>query len=158
MPHREPAPWRRALLEARRAALGALGDQDRRAAQDDIAAAAGRRRAEQSQKAARARRIGNLLIAGHTSPEIAAAVGVSLSRLRALRLKHGLPLADRRGFRRLFAWLRDEHVAALDRLAADAGTDRDKILDRLLKAALQDDAHVARRTLGIRKMEKERAT
>jgi hypothetical protein len=63
----------------------------------------------------------------------------------------GLPIAARRGSRRLPAWIPDAHVAELDELARDMGIDRGRAVEALLRAMLMDGAAVARRSLGVRR-------
>lgn len=94
-------------------------------------------------------KIAALTMAGDKPGEIAAKMGVPLKSLWNHRLYWALPIAVRRGCRRLFAWLPDAEVAALDSLAADMGVSRGRALEALLRLALADGGFVARRSLGV---------
>lgn len=146
-----PPSWKVKLDAARAVGIASLTEDERRARAlaQSAAVIAGRQRKAEAKT--RAHKINEFAIEGMKPLEISFRLGVTDRRLLALKGAWGLIVAGRVGFRRLFAWVADDHVAALDRLAADMGLERRAALAELLAAALADDAFVARRTLQIRR-------
>lgn len=143
-----PTTWREKRAAALTAAWLSLSPEER-----EVAAAARvlereERKVRRRRNRERCRRLNLMVLAGSNPEEIAAAEGMNKSTLRS-RL-NGL-FAARRGFRRLFAWISDDHVAALEEIAADLGIDRNRVLERLLAATLADAGLIARRQLGVRR-------
>jgi hypothetical protein len=148
-PSLEDAPsWRQKMSAARQAGWLSLTPEEREVAAADFRVAREKRKAKRRQFRERARRINELVIAGFKMEEVAAAEAMPVTKLRYHF--NGL-LAARKGFRRLCAWLADDHVAALDDIAADLGIDRGRAVERLLAAVLSEDGFVARRQLGLRR-------
>lgn len=147
----DASAWRRAIFEAKRVAFATLSEADRAEAAADRAAMREASAARREAKRRARLTIAAMLLDGDTPAEISAKTGLSIAALWHRRLYWGLPIAARRGCRRLFAWLPDDDVAALDALALDMGLDRGRALEALLRAALMDGAAVARRTLGVRR-------
>ena len=92
-----------------------------------------------------------MVIAGDTLEGISAATGLSIASLWHRRLYWGLPIAVKKGFRRLFAWIPDALVSELDAIAIDMEMDRASAHQAIMRAALSDQGLVARRTLGVRR-------
>lgn len=158
----EVPSWRLKLAEARAAALASLTDDERemRALAQSAAVIAGRQRKAKAR--ARAAEINGFALDGLKPLEIALRLGLSVSKRRSHggpscgrlnTLKHlwGLIIEGRPGFRRLFAWIPDDSVAALEAMAADMGTSRGVALETLLKLMLCEDAFIARRTLRVQR-------
>ncbi len=105
---------------------------------------------------ARAHRINTLIIQGATPEEIAADLDVTVDAVWKLRRRWGHALAQRRGARRVFAWIADPHVEAIDRIAAQQGEDRAKALSALIAGVLSKNSDEARRTWArLRRMVQE---
>lgn len=146
-------PWRRAILEAKRTAFSTLPpDEQERAKQDQREM---RQRAlERRQAATRRRRtIVAMLFDGSTTEEVAVAVGRTSRGIRFICSQLGIPLEWRPLARRLFVWISDDRVAALDRAAADYGATRAQTLEDAMVFLLDDDAHALRRELRIKRPE-----
>jgi hypothetical protein len=123
----------RIYKEARRQAkreLSALKREDRRKVRIKIAA---------------------MTLAGDKPDEIAAVMGMPVKCLWNLRTYWSLPIASKKGHRRLFSWFSDAEVAALDDMAADLGVDRLGALQAVLRAVMAEGAFIARRTLGAKR-------
>ena len=107
-----------------------------------------RPRPNRAQSRERARRINDLCLAGLTPEEIAVELGIKVDTLWSLRRRWGFPLATRRGARRLFLWLPQPQVEAIDRLAAEvADGDRAKALAQIIAGLMAPNEAIARRTL-----------
>jgi hypothetical protein len=143
--------WRRKVSDGNRSTWASLTPEELAEAAADRQAR--RAKAIAKNEAKRALRVAasEMLIAGAKPAEVSSKTGLSLRSLWYGRLYWGLPIAVRQGCRRLFAWLPDADVAALDALAADMGLDRGQALAALLRAVLMDGGLVARRTLGIKR-------
>ncbi len=103
-------------------------------------------RPSRAQSRARARRINDLCLTGSTPDEIAAEVGITIGALWKLRRRWGHPIAARKGARRIFAWISDPSVTALDRYAAEIGVDdRTRALGALVNGIFSTDPAAARR-------------
>ena len=117
------------------------------------------RRAERSQKAAYRAKIAlfvnQRLMHGDKPDEIAKETGVSLAALRKRARRWGHALFERKGFRRVTAWVRDSLVVELDAIAAEMEITRDKAFMLLVEDVLRDKAFIARRTLGLRQKKAE---
>ena len=150
--------YRQILRDARNAALSAMTPDQKCQREADHKSRLERRAARrevhaqrQAEKVAKIRLWTQRLMHGDTPEEIADALGVTEFALRNWSLRWGVALMQRKGFRRLAAWVSFPHVAALDALASDLGLSREKAMATLLDAALSDGAHVARRTLGVQR-------
>ena len=75
---------------------------------------------------------------------MAAAEGISERALVKLAKRWGIILPRRAYHRRVSGWILEKHAVELDRLAVDLGTGRAGALERVLSAALEEGAHVAR--------------
>lgn len=146
--------WRAKLRAGRLAALATLtADEAAQRAADDAA----ERHARAQRRAAKAEQallVNQRLVLGDTPEEIAGRIGVTLRALQARARTWGYALAQRAGFRRLSAWVADRHVRQLDALAAEAGMNREKALERIVAAVL-GDLVASRRIVGV--SEKRRA-
>lgn len=74
---------------------------------------------------------------GDTPEEIAGRLQISLASLREFCSRWGIALVQRKGFRRIGAWLDDRLVAALDAYAGAEGISREKAASELLSNALR---------------------
>ena len=106
-----------------------------------------RPRPSRAQSRERARRINGLCLQGKTPEEIAAEIGITVDALWSLRVRWGFPLSQRRGARRLFVWVADSHIEAIDRLAVDCDGDRSKALAGIVAGVLAENDSIARKTL-----------
>lgn len=144
--------WRTKVENARAVGLASLTaeeDADRIAAH---AANVARTREAKAAARSRAQYINCLAVEGGFKPqEIARQLSIATSTLRSIRKAWGLALAQRDGFRRLFVWISDANVEALDRMAADMGIERGRALAELLSVVLGDDGLAARRILKIQR-------
>jgi hypothetical protein len=132
----EPPTWKTKLRAFRLTALASLTPEEAeaRVAADraEVAARALRREA----RAAQALLINQRAALGDTPEEIAGRVGISVAALRRRARRAGHFLAQRKGFRRLAAWVSNRHVETLDRLAATWGMSREKALEELIAGTL----------------------
>ena len=144
---REAPPWVRKLAAGRAAALASMTPEENA----DRAREALERVARRAKRLADARLVNELAQAGDTPDEIAAALGVTARTLFNRAKRWGIVLKRRKDFRWLASWVSESHVPALDCLAADLGVTRAVALERILEAALEGGAHVARRTLGFQR-------
>lgn len=142
--------WQRTIVAAKREAMASLAPEDQEAARE--AQKAARARAAERKEAARrlARTIYGLLFDGATLEEIARTVGRSPKAVRNVCARWGLPAVTRSLARRLFVWISDDRVAALDRVARDYGATREQTLEDALVLFLDDDGHVLRRELHVK--------
>lgn len=145
---REAPSWVRKLAAARAVALAAMTPEEVADRGAEIAARAARK----AKRLADARLVHERSLAGDTPDEIAARLGIAPRNLFNRAKRWGIVLMRRRGFRWLSAWVSDHRIPALDCLAADLGVTRAAALERLLDAALADGAHVARRTLQVKRL------
>ena len=144
---REAPSWVRKLAAARASALAAMTPEEN--AERDLAAV--ERDGRREKRLADARLVSERVQAGDTPDEIAGALGITPRNLFNRSKRLGLIIPRRKGFRWLASWVRESHVPALDCLAADLGVTRAVALERILDAALEGGAHVARRTLGFQR-------
>lgn len=140
--------WRVKLSEARKVGWLSLTPEEREVAAADRRVAREKKKARRRLIKDRRRLIVDMAVGGAKVEEIVAFIGM---KAKEIRYQVAGLIAERKGFRRLFVWIADEHVAALDGVARDLGIDRGRALERLLAAVLADGGHVARRTMGVRR-------
>lgn len=151
-PPREDAlsVWRRRRAAAVREAFESMPAPARRAVQaaklsPEARAEKQKRRLEKRQTAVR------MIFSGATVAEIAQALGTSPRAAQVYLSRQSLPHNSRSGFRRRWLWLCVEDDSRMAALAGELGCDVNEALRRLVAACLEDDGHVARRQLGMRK-------
>lgn len=143
MQHDPVALAKSELRKARSAALASLPVELRdalaREAEDRIAKRSERRRL----RVARALFIAQRAILGDKPEEVAERLGISPWALRKFCSRWAVVMGQRKGFRRIGAWIDDRLVSALDAYAEAAGVSREKAASELLSNVLR--ARQARR-------------
>jgi hypothetical protein len=111
------------------------------------------RRIHEAKRAARVKRMMELMLSGHCQAEMETALGVHKSTVsRDLQLVWPFPQATR-DQRYCAVKLGALRLAALDRLAHDLGLPRLRALEEAVEAVLDEDARAARRSLRITQKE-----
>ena len=150
---RDIPDWLLKEREAKAARMAALSPEERAARK----AYHIKRMADRSQRRAERVKIALFInqraMHGDKPEDIAKELGVTVGSLRSRRWGHAL--LERKGFRRLPAWVCDGDVAELDDLAKDLGLSREKAFSLLIKVVLQDNGYIARRTLCLRQKKAE---
>jgi len=145
------APWRVPLLEARRQCVAAMSESER--ADMRAGQAAARIRSQERKEAARdlMRRILALHDDGHDAAAIGKVVKMSARRVRQFAARHGLLITRSEGNVRRAVTLGTDKEVFLRRLAADRKATPARTISELVALALEHDAAVARKVLGVRK-------
>lgn len=150
MPPDDAPSWRVKLSEARKVGWLSLTPEEREVAAADRRVAREKKKARRRLIKDRRRLIVDMAVGGAKVEEIIAVIGM---KAKEIRYQVAGLIAERKGFRRLFVWIADEHVAALDAVARDLGIDRGRALERLLAEMLANDGFMVRRDLRIRRRE-----
>jgi hypothetical protein len=152
MNRHEPA-WRAALNKGWDHALSTLPEEERRALElarkEDRQTVRARAAAAAEAKKKRNRRFFELLLRGHTRGEIAKATGaneVTISNVLSALFPFPHPGRDNRY---LAMRLSSANLAIVDELAADHLMDRQRVLELICSAALEQRGFHARRLLRI---------
>ena len=143
---REAPSWARKLAASYKVALSNLTPEE--SAERDAERA--RVKHNQKKRLETARFISKRAHEGDSPEEIASALGITARCLFRKTSRWGFDLRQRAGFRRLFVWVSESRVPALEVLASDMGLTRAAALEAILDAALEEGAHVARRVLKVK--------
>jgi hypothetical protein len=144
------AGWVKAISTARREWWARLEPSVRAEAEAAVQAYRKVRRERARARIERMRRILSAYHAGSTADEIGQALGLGARGVREFAARRGVTVtrAERR-VRLLTFDAREE--GTLRALAADFGATPTEVAQAILKAALESDAHPARRMLGVRR-------
>lgn len=150
MTGRDVPDWVRTIAAARREWWGRLEPSVRAEAEAAVQAYRKVKREKARARVERMRRILNAYYAGSTADEIGLALGMGARGVREFAGRRGVTITRAERRVRLLAFNSREEEA-LKRFAADIGTTPAEAAQAIIKAALESDAHPARRMLGVRR-------
>jgi ferritin-like metal-binding protein YciE len=150
MTGRDVPDWVRTIAAARREWWARLDEAERTAARAAIKTYREQRREKARQRIEKMRRILSAYNDGLTSEEIGALIGMGGRSVREFAARRGVTVSrGERRFRQIAFEKREE--AALRAFAADFGSTPTEAVQAIVKAALESDAHPARRLLCVRR-------
>jgi hypothetical protein len=150
MTWRDISGWVKTIGTARREWWARLSEAERAAHKAAIQTYRKNRRAKAKQRIEQMRRILAAYNDGLTSEEIGALIGVGGRSVRDFAARRGVTVSrGERRFRQIAFEKREE--AALKAFAADFGATPTEAVQAIVRAALESDAHPARRLLCVRR-------